>query len=208
MADENIEKLAGVIMMRLKRSKEPIVANVSNRHLHLSRKDLETLFGPGYQLSNIKNLVQPGQYACKETVQIVGPKGKLETVRVIGPVRKQTQVEISKTDSFVLGLNPPVRDSGDLAGSSPIKIIGPKGTVELKEGCIIAKRHIHFTPKDAERFGVKDKEMLRVRVEGERGLIFENVLCRVREDMALECHIDTDEANAAGLKNGDLVRIV
>ena len=190
--------------------KEPgIVVGVSNRHVHLSKEDLEVLFGKGYQLTPVKDLRQPGQFAAKETVTIVGPKGAIENVRVLGPIRKETQVEISRTDAFKLGLNPPVRDSGDLDGTPGIVIVGPAGVVVKNKGVILAKRHIHMHPKDAQHYGVKDKDIVRVIVEkGERRLIFDDVLVRVREDFALEFHVDTDEANAAMLNNGDLVYIV
>lgn len=190
--------------------KEPgIVVGVSNRHVHLSKEDLEVLFGKGYQLTPVKDLRQPGQFAAKETVTIVGPKGAIENVRVLGPIRKETQVEISRTDAFKLGLNPPVRDSGDLDGTPGIVIVGPAGVVVKNRGVILAKRHIHMHPKDAQHYGVKDKDIVKVIVEkGERRLIFDDVLVRVREDFALEFHVDTDEANAAMLNNGDLVYIV
>ncbi|KFZ22129.1 propanediol utilization phosphotransacylase [Thermotoga neapolitana LA10] len=190
--------------------KEPgIIVGVSNRHVHLSREDLETLFGKGYELTPVKELRQPGQYAAKETVTIVGPKGAIENVRVLGPVRKETQVEISRTDAFRLGVRPPVRDSGDLEGTPGIVIIGPNGILVKEKGVIIAKRHIHMHPKDAEHYGVKDKDIVKVIVEsGDRRLIFDDVLIRVREDFALEFHVDTDEANAAMLNTGDLVYIV
>uniref|UniRef100_A0A7C5VKR1 Phosphate propanoyltransferase n=1 Tax=Fervidobacterium thailandense TaxID=1008305 RepID=A0A7C5VKR1_9BACT len=187
----------------------PIVVGVSNRHVHLSREDVEILFGKDYQLTPIKDLGQPGQFACQETVTIVGPKGSIENVRVLGPERKETQVEISLTDAYKLGLNPPVRDSGDLEGTPGITIIGPKGQVTKEKGVIIAKRHIHMHTSDAEKFGVKDKDIVKVIVEkGERKLIFDDVLIRVSDKFALEFHVDTDEANAALLKNGDTVYIV
>ncbi|SHJ55962.1 putative phosphotransacetylase [Anaerobranca californiensis DSM 14826] len=185
-----------------------IPVGVSNRHLHLSQEDIYTLYGQCYELKPLKELSQPGQYAAEETVTLQGPKGSIEKVRVLGPARKQTQVEISKTDSFILGIKPPVRDSGALANSSPITIIGPKGKVELKEGVILAQRHIHMHTTDAEELGLVDKQLVQVEVDGERGVIFKNVLVRVHESFALEFHIDTDEANAAGLANGDKVKIV
>ncbi len=185
-----------------------VPCGVSNRHLHLSQTDLETLFGPGAQLTVFRDLKQPGQYAAEEVVNLVGPKGTIKNVRVLGPVRKQTQVEVSKTDSFVLGIKPPVRDSGDLKGSAPIILEGPKGRVELTEGVILAVRHVHLHTSEAAIIGAKDKELLQVRVGGERALVFERVLARVHEQFALEFHVDTDEANAAGLKNGDEVELV
>ncbi len=193
----------------MKKVELPVFVGVSNRHLHLSREDVEKLFGPGYQLTPIKDLGQPGQFACKETVTIVGPKGSIENVRVLGPERKETQVEVSLTDCFKLGVNPPVRDSGDLEGTPGIEIIGPNGKVIKDRGVIVAKRHIHMHISDAENFGVKDKEIVMVTVEhGDRKVIFDDVLIRVNEKFALEFHVDTDEANAAGLRNGDKVYVL
>lgn len=183
------------------------ICGVSNRHLHLSQADLEVLFGQGAQLTVFKDLKQPGQYACAEQVNLIGPKSTIRNVRVLGPVRKQTQVEVSRTDSFALGINPPIRDSGDLTGSASLILEGPAGRVEMKDGVILAKRHVHFHTSDAAPLGIKDKEIISVSFEGERGLVFENVLARVHETYALEFHVDTDEANAAGLKNGDVVTI-
>ncbi len=184
-----------------------IIANVSNRHAHLSQSDMETLFGAGYKLTKLKDLMQPGEHACAETVIIAGNK-KQQVTRVLGPIRSSTQVEISITDGFTLGINAPVRASGDVKGSAAVKIIGPKGTVELKEGCIVAKRHVHMTTKDAEHLGVSNNQIVSVKCSGDRGLVFDNVVARVSDKMALECHLDIDEANAAGLKNGDFVTIV
>lgn len=185
-----------------------IPVGVSNRHLHLSEEDIYTLFGEGYELTPLKDLSQPGQYAANETVSIQGTKGIIHKVRVLGPSRKQTQIEVSKTDSFALGIKPPVRDSGSLKDSSPITIIGPKGQVELSEGVIIAHRHIHMHTSDAEELGLVDKQIVMVETDGERGVVFKNVLIRVNEAFALEFHIDTDEANGAALGNGTHVKIV
>lgn len=187
---------------------KPIPIGVSNRHLHLSESDLHTLFGPGHPLTIKKELQQPGEFAAEETVDLVGPKGTIAKVRVLGPVRKQTQVEISFTDSFVLGVIPPVRDSGSVDGSPGLTLKGPNGELQLKQGVIAAKRHIHCTPEQAAELGVQNGGYVAVMVEGERGLIFQQVLVRVRDTFALEMHVDTDEANASGLKNGDKVYIV
>lgn len=184
-----------------------VPVGVSNRHIHLSAEDLETLFGPDYELTPIKDLSQTGQFAADEKLTIVTPKNAIQNVRVLGPVRSQTQVEISRTDAFALGLRPPVRDSGSLENSEGITLVGPKGSIHIKEGVIIALRHIHMSPKDAEEFGVKDKDIVSVKAGGERGVIFTNVLVRVRDDFVLEMHIDTDEANAAGLGNGAIVEV-
>ena len=185
-----------------------VPVGISNRHIHVSDDDLITLFGEGATLTIKKDLSQKGQYAAEETVTIVGPKGKIAGVRILGPCRKQTQVEISRTDSFALGVAPPVRDSGNLVGSAALKVIGTKGEIEIPEGCIIAKRHIHMSLEDAENTGLKDKDIVSVRVDGERGIIFNEVLIRVNKDFSLEMHIDTDEANAAALKNGDVVTLL
>ncbi|EOD01336.1 phosphate propanoyltransferase [Caldisalinibacter kiritimatiensis] len=181
---------------------------LSNRHIHLSEEHIKVLFGEGYELTKLKDLSQPGQYACEEKVDIVGPKGTLKGVRVLGPARSKTQVEISLSDGFKLGVVPPVRDSGDLAGSPGAKIVGPKGEVEIEEGIIAAARHIHMHPDDAEKFGVKDKDRVKIKVEGERGLIFDKVLVRVSPKYALEMHVDIEEGNAAGVKNGMMVELI
>ena len=194
--------------MSANRAERPVVTNVSNRHIHLRAAELEKLFGPGYTLTKIKDLMQPGEHACRETVTIVGKKASIENVRVLGPLRKYNQVEISRTDSFVLGVTAPIRVSGDIAGSAPVTIVGPYSTVELAEGCIIAKRHVHMTVADAAFFGVKNNDCISIRCAGERGLIFENVVARVSDAMALECHLDVDEANAAAIKNGETVIIL
>lgn len=181
---------------------------LSNRHIHLSQQDIETLFGKGHELTFFKDLSQPGQYACEEKVDVVGEKGTLKGVRVLGPARKETQVEVSLADGFTLGVKPPVRDSGDLAGSPGAKIVGPKGEVVLEKGIIAAARHIHMHTKDAQEFGVSDKDRVRVQVPGERGLIFDNVLVRVHEQYALEMHIDIEEGNACAAKNGMMVTLI
>ena len=186
-----------------------IPVGVSNRHIHLSVGDLETLFGAGYELTPLKDLSQPGQYACKEVLTIVGPSMRpIENVRVLGPVRKTSQVEISATDSYVLKVKPPVRESGNIKGSAPIRIIGPKGVVELAEGCIIANRHIHMSPTDAVKFAVNDGDTVTIDVEGKRRTRWFDVQVRVHKDFRLEMHVDTDDANAVGIGNGFTVKIV
>ncbi len=184
-----------------------VPVGISNRHIHLSQEDLETLFGAGYELTVRNDLSQTGQFAAEETVTIQGPKSSMVNVRILGPTRKETQLEISRTDSFALGVKPPVRDSGFLDGTPGITVIGPKGQIALERGVIIAQRHIHMTEEDATAFGVKDKDLVSVRVDGERAVVFENVLVRVRNDFVLEMHIDTDEANAAILGNGQMVEV-
>jgi hypothetical protein len=186
-----------------------VPVGVSNRHIHLTAADVETLFGKGYELTKLKDLSQPGQYACKETLTIVGPSLRpIENVRVLGPVRKSTQVEISRTDSFTLKVKPPVRESGNIAGSAGITIIGPKGVVTIQEGVIIANRHIHMSPADGEAFGVKDGDTVIVETDSERRTRFYDVQIRVSDAFRLEMHLDTDDANAAGLGNGAKVRVV
>lgn len=185
-----------------------VPVGISNRHVHLSEKDLELLFGTGYQLNMKKDLSQPGQFAAEETVTLIGPKGSLPRVRVLGPIRSQTQVEVTISDCFLLGVKAPVRDSGDLAGTPGITIEGPAGKIDLSQGLIVAQRHLHLQPSEAEKLGLKDKQYIKVQTEGERSVIFEKVLVRVRSDFLMDLHLDTDEANAAGLKNGDLVTII
>lgn len=183
---------------------------VSNRHVHLTREHLDILFGKDYELTKAKDLSQPGQFAANETVTIIGPSLRpIEKVRVLGPLRKASQVEISMTDSYVLKVKPPVRESGNIAGSSPITLIGPKGVVTLSEGCIIANRHIHMSPADAERYGIKDGDTVNVSVLGKgKRTLWYDVQIRVNKDFVLEMHVDTDDANAAGIGNGSLVSIV
>ncbi len=180
----------------------PIPIGVSAHHVHLSQEHLELLFGAGHELTPRSPLNQPGQYACEEQVTLVGPKNSISRVRVLGPVRSQTQVEIARTEEFRLGIDAPVRMSGDLAGSPGVILQGPKGQVRLEEGIICAQRHIHMTPEDALRFGLRDHDVVRVRVEGDRELIFGDIVVRVSPKYALEMHLDTDEANAAELSTG------
>jgi acetate kinase len=182
-------------------SKIPVA--VSARHVHLCKKTLEKLFGEGYELTEYKPLSQPGQYAANETVTLIGPKNKIENVRILGPLRANDQVEISRTDEFFLGIDAPIRESGNTAGSPGIILEGAKGTVQINEGVIQAWRHIHMHPTDAEMFGVRDKDIVSVDIEGaERPLTFKNVLIRVSDAFKLEMHIDTDEGNAAEIKSG------
>lgn len=185
-----------------------VPVGVSARHIHLTQEHVEALFGAGYQLTEFKPLSQPGQYAANETVAVVGAKGKFDKVRILGPVRPASQLEVSRTDSFALGVKAPVRESGNIEGTPGIKLVGPAGEVELETGVIVAARHIHFHTSDAEKWGIADKQMLKVRLGGERGLVLENVVARVSDSFALDMHIDTDEANAAGANNGDTAEIV
>lgn len=166
----------------------------------MTQNDLEQLFGEGYQLKPEKELSQPGQYASPDTVTLVGPKRQMENVRVLGPCRNLTQIEISKTDSYFLGINAPIRLSGKIIGSGAIKLVGPKGEIDLKEGAIVAKRHIHMNPTQAQKLGVSSGQNVKVAVEGQRALVFDQVEIRVHEDFDLAMHLDTDEANAAGIE--------
>ena len=214
--DISIEKIAEMVKKTLlemgnetkSEDANGIPVGVSNRHIHLSKEDLETLFGEGYELTPIKDLSQPGQYACKECLTLIGPSMRpIENVRVLGPVRKTSQVEISATDSYVLKVKPPVRESGNIKDSAPIRIIGPKGIVELSEGCIIANRHIHMSPADAEKFGVSDGDYVDIDANGNRRTRWFDVQVRVHKDFRLEMHVDTDDANAAGIGNGFIVTV-
>ena len=182
----------------------------SGKHCHVTRKTLDTLFGEGFELEVKKNLSQPGQYATPHKITVVGPKRSTE-VTILGPCRKADQVELSMTDATSIGLSAPVRESGDIAGSPGCKLVGPKGEVEISEGVIIAKRHVHFTPEDAEKFGISDKQIITVKVDGDRSLIFDEVVVRVHPEFATYMHLDYDEFNAAALSGdnniGRIIRI-
>ena len=178
---------------------KPVLIETSARHVHVSRRVLNILFGEGYELTHKKDLSQPGQFACEERVQVIGPKNSFPAVSILGPVRPETQVELSAGDARAIGVKAPIRESGDLKGSAGCKIVGPKGEVELEDGVIIAKRHIHATPEDAKKYGLSDKQIVSVKVDTpERSLIFGDVVVRVSKNYALAMHIDTDESNAAG----------
>lgn len=185
-----------------------VPVGVSARHIHLTQEHVETLFGEGYQLTKRKELMG-GQYASNETVTIVGLKLRaIENVRILGPVRSKSQVEVSATDAIRLGVKAPIRESGNVAGSAAVAVVGPKGVIYLDEGCIIAKRHIHMSPKDAMAAGVHDGDIVSVKADNERGTVFNHVQIRVDDSFTLEMHIDTDEANAAKIATGDTVRII
>lgn len=189
--------------------KKTVLVEISARHVHVSEADLEILFGKGYKLTPKKDLSQPGQFACEERVTVVGPKRELAGVSILGPCRKETQVEISLTDARSIGVKAEIRESGDLEGTQGIKLVGPCGEVELTKGVIAAKRHIHMTPADAEKYGIVDKQNVLVKIEGTgRTLIFDDVVARVNPSYALAMHLDTDEANAAaiaGCTEGEIV---
>ena len=208
--DNKYAEVMNLLLEVLKDNKSgnEIPVGISNRHIHLSQADLDALFGAGYELTKMKDLSQPGQYACKETVTVVGPKGAIEKVRILGPVRKATQIEVIAGDSFKLGVAGDVRMSGDLAGTHGVTLVRPKGSVQTKEGLIVAQRHIHMTLADAARLGVKDGDIVDIKVTGSRGGIFSNVAIRANDSSALECHIDTEEANAMGLTSKSTITIV
>lgn len=207
MVDEELVKIITKVvidkMKELDKFKVPI--GVSNRHVHLSREDLYKLFGEGFELTKKVDLKQPGQFASNEKVTIRGPKGEFENVRILGPVREKSQVEISTTDSFRLGVKAPIRESGKLAHTPGIEIIGPKGKIKMQEGTIVALRHIHMTPEIAKKANLKNGDVVSVETFGERRGILGNVLIRVSDKSAFEMHIDVDEANACSLKNNDYV---
>lgn len=203
----NVENMVSTIVEELKKTIF-IEVEASGRHIHLSRADLDYLFGTGYQLTKAKDLSQPGQYACKERVDLVGPKGVLKNVVVLGPERKQTQAEISLTDTLTIGIKAPIRISGDIKGTPSFSVSANGKTLELKEGLIVAKRHLHITPEDANRFHVRDQERIKVKVFGDRPLIFEDLEVRVSKDFQTYIHIDYDEANACGFHKGTLAMIV
>lgn len=185
-----------------------IPAGVSNRHVHLSQEHVEALYGKDYTLTALSELSQPGQFAAKETVTLLGPKGFIQNVRVLGPERPESQVEIAKTDGFKLGVHPPVRQSGDIDDTPGLTLIGPKGTVVVERGVIIAKAHIHMSPKDAQKFNVADHDHLMLQSKTDRPVIFPEVVVRVSERFALDFHVDLDEGNAANLKTGDHVSVI
>lgn len=213
MEQQTVEMIAQMVLQTINKMEEKsngyqVPVGVSARHIHLTQQDVETLFGEGYQLTKKKDLMG-GQFASNETVTIVGLKLRaIENVRVLGPVRKASQVEISATDAMKLGIKAPVRESGNVAGSAPIAVVGPKGAIYMKEGCIVAMRHIHMSPADAAAAGVHDGDVVSVKADNERGTVFNHVKIRVSESFTLEMHIDTDEANASEIKTGDMVTII
>lgn len=210
---EKIDQLVEKVKMEFNEV-QPIINNneviieVSARHLHISRKDLDILFGKDYELTPIKGLSQPGQYAAKETVRIIGNKSEYPNVRILGPVRDYTQVEISITDSFHLDITPVLRMSGDIENTPGCIILGPKGHVELEKGVIVAKRHFHCTPETAEKLGLKSDDPISIEIKGERGGILKNIIVRVSNKYSDAIHLDTDESNALGIKTGDHADII
>ena len=212
LEEKTVEMITKLVMNAINQKSSDegymVPIGVSARHAHLTKEDVETLFGSGYELTKKKELMG-GQFASNEIVTIVGLKLRaMENVRILGPIRKASQVEISSTDSIKLGIKTPIRESGDIKDSAPIAIVGPKGVVYLKEGCIIAKRHIHMSPSDAKAAGVNNGDTVSVKVENERGTTFNHVQIRVDDSYTLEMHLDTDEANAAKISTGDTVTII
>lgn len=206
MSFENlIDKVIDRIQNELDGSFE---VEASGRHVHLSRKELDALFGTGYELTKVKDLSQPGQYASKERLTVVGPKGAFHNVVILGPVRKESQVEVSLTDCLQLGVKAPIRESGDIEGTPGIVLVNGDKSVSLDKGLIVAKRHVHMTPEDAEKIGVKNHDIVKVKVEGARPLIFDDVVIRVSPKFATYMHIDYDEANACGFSKGIRGRII
>jgi acetate kinase len=204
MAREALRALSRSYITRVleAQKQQPFLVEVSAHHIHLTQEHVEALFGKDHQLTKHADLSQPGQFACKEQLAIAGPKGRIERVRVLGPARKYTQVEISMTEQFKLGIQPPIRESGDIADTPGCTLESESGRVKLDRGVICALRHVHMTPEDALRYGVRDKSVVRVRVAGDRELVFGDVLVRVDASFALAMHIDTDEANAANVQTG------
>jgi acetate kinase len=204
IARETIHTLGNLDVAQIikNQKKRDIPIEVSAHHVHLCRNEVEALFGVDYELTKRLDLSQPGQFACEETVSLIGPRGRVERVRVLGPLRNQSQIEVSVTEEFQLGVKAPIRASGDLGGSPGITLQGPEGTCEVAQGVICAIRHIHVAPEDALSFGLKDGDIVMVTVKGERTLTFGDVLVRVDPDFRLSMHIDTDEANAANIRTG------
>lgn len=209
----DVKELVSILIKNYK-DKSPVIdlnkipIGISGRHIHLCQKDLDALFGKDYKLTPIKDLSQPGQFACKEQLMLAGPKGFIEKVRIIGPARKATQVEILRSDAFKLGVKPVTRLSGDLDNTPGITIIGPNGAVKIEQGVIVSQRHIHFSPSQAKERGLKNGDIVSIRLSGMRGGILENVAIRAGEESYLDCHIDQEEANAFGITSKDYAEII
>lgn len=189
-------------------SDQEIPVGISNRHIHLAKAELEKLFGAGYALTKMKDLSQKGQYAAKETITICGPKGVIEGIRILGPCRSKTQVELFRSDDYKLGIRSPLRMSGDVSQSAGLTLVGPKGSVQIGEGAIVAKRHIHMSPMDAKNFQVNDGDVVSIEISGERGGVLHQVAIRVTDTSTLECHLDMEEANALGVTATTKVKII
>ncbi len=207
MADENVDYIVEEVMKRISKRFQ-ITVEASGRHLHLTREGINILFGVGYKLTKVKELSQPGQFACSERVSLIGPKGTIKNVVILGPERSKIQVEISKSDANILGIKAPIRESGKLEGSAGITMATEKTSLTIEEGLIIAKRHIHLSPQDAKLFNVCDKEIVKAKVYSERPLIFDDVVIRVSSEYKTTMHIDYDEANACGYIKGSTAKIM
>lgn len=210
MKEHDLKRLVVLMIAKQLAQKKQyyIPAAASGRHIHLSRSDVETLFGAGHVLKKLRELSQPGQYACEEKVTLHGPKGRIEGVRVLGPERKETQVEISLTDSFRLGITPAVKISGNTAGTPGCTLIGPAGEISLRQGVIVAARHLHMSDEESALYGLKNGDIVSARKTGGRETTFGNIPIRVGKAHSLELHLDTDEANAAGIQNGDFLELI
>ena len=204
-----VEGLSAEIAKRMKRSELAIPAGVSVKHCHLTKEHFKILFGAAAEPKRVKDIKQPGFFAAEEMIDVKGPKGVLKKIRLVAPYRDHTQIEIAVSDAMAIGLKPPVRESGDVKGSAGATLIGPAGQIDIKEGVIIAQRHLHFSPSEAKKLGIASGEVVRVRAGagGGRSTVFEDVVVRVSDKYSLEFHVDTDEANAAGIKTGDVVHI-
>nr|WP_204597817.1 ethanolamine utilization phosphate acetyltransferase EutD [Clostridium pascui] len=200
----NLDHIVDEIIKRLQKEKEDdgVLVEASGRHVHLSKEYVDLLFGKGYELTKKRDLSQPGQYLCEEKVTVIGPKGTIHNVSVLGPVRKESQVELSKTDAVSIGVNAPVKMSGNIENSGTVIIATPLSVVKLQNGVIVAKRHIHITPEDSMRYGVMNNEEVSIKINGERGVIFTNVTVRVSDKFSTVVHLDYDEANACGFTKG------
>lgn len=205
--DEWIAYVTRLVVEAIAADSHTVPIGVSNRHVHLCRADMDALFGPGSELTKRNDLSQPGQFAANETLTLRGPKGEIQRVRVLGPLRAQTQIEIALSDARTLGVVIPVRESGKLQDTPGLDLIGPQGSLPKPNGLIAALRHIHMTPPFAEAIGLSDKDTVDVEIDGIRGAVYHNVLVRVSPDYREEMHVDVDEANAAGIQNGDRARI-
>jgi putative phosphotransacetylase len=210
MEEEAVKRLITLSLIKqLAQQKEYYVpAGASNRHIHISVGDRDKLFGKGYALKKQRPLSQPGQYACEEKIAVVGPKGRIEGVRILGPERPETQIEVSLTDTFKLGIEPVVRMSGDIAGTPGCTLVGPKGEAVIGKGVIVAARHLHMSDAEAAVFGLKNGDIVSAKSKGDRETVLGNILVRSGDAHSLELHIDTDEANAAGIKNGDVLELL
>ena len=214
--EQLIQSIAQLVMEQLQEiglapSGEPsthIPVGVSARHIHLTQAHMEVLFGKGNALTRYKDISQPGQYAANETVTLVGPRNAIQKVRVLGPCRSYTQIELASSDARTLGINPPIRESGNLAGTPGVRVIGPAGSLQLEQGCIIAERHIHMTPRDAAAYGVTHGQRVSIKVEGARGGTMEQVAIKVHDHYALDLHIDTDDSNAYGVQHGQHLELI